>query len=68
MMMLNFVLFGGCDYSRALSGVNRFKKLEHHRKLNKVQFICMIKVALFPDVFFLSFFSVFTGVDKLKKL
>ena len=59
---------GGCDYSRALSRVNRFKKLRHHRKLNKVQFKCMIKVALFPNVFLLSFFSVFTGVDKLKKL
>ena len=27
---------GGCDYSRALSRVNRFKKLRHHLKLNKV--------------------------------
>ena len=28
MMMLNFVLFGGCGYLRALSRVNRFKKIK----------------------------------------
>ena len=64
MMMLTFVLIGGCVYSRAMYRVKRVKILEHHRKLSKVYYDQSGTFSLcFPR-----FFSVFTGVDKLKKL
>ena len=67
MMLLTFVLLGGCDYWRILSMVKRFK-IKAPSKV-KQSIIYMYDLSgTFPNVFLLSFFSVFIGVDKLKKL